>query len=99
MNSAVSSIGPTRAQHLGVLTNQIGQIPNGSEAALETLVIAQLAAIRKRETELRDRLQSAAGIETVNVAAEVWQLQSSADRLNRMIDAMNLDGPLASFSV
>lgn len=60
-----------------------------NQTALETLVIAQLAAIRKRETELNNRLQVRAGIEPTNVAAEVWQLQTSADRLSRMMDAMN----------
>ncbi len=58
-------------------------------AALETLVIAQLAAIRRREADLQTRLNSTASIEPVNVAAEVWQLQTSADRLSRMMDAMN----------
>jgi hypothetical protein len=65
------------------------------QAALETLVIAQLAAIRKREAELQTRLQSNAGLEPVNVAAEVWQLQTSADRLSRMMDAMNFGGACA----
>ncbi len=60
------------------------------QAALETLVVAQLAAIRRREAELQNRLRSSAGIEPWNAAVEVLRLQSSADRLNRMMDAMNI---------
>jgi hypothetical protein len=60
-----------------------------SQTALETLVVAQVAALRKREAELQSRFNSRSGIETMNVAAELWQLQTSADRLNRMMDAMN----------
>lgn len=62
---------------------------HNTQTPLETLVVAQLAAIRKREAELQTRLQSKSGIEPLNVAAEVLQLQSSADRLSRMMDAMN----------
>ncbi len=65
---------------------------------LETLVIAQLAAIRKRESELRTRMQSNSGIEPISVAEEVWQLQSSTDRLSRMMDAMNFGGAVAAFA-
>jgi len=61
-----------------------------NQAALETLVVAQLAAIRRREAELQNRLRSRGGVEPGSVAAEVWQLQTSADRLGRMIDAMNV---------
>jgi hypothetical protein len=67
-------------------------------AALETLVVAQLAAIRKREAELQNRLQSNADLEPVNVATEVWQLQTSADRLSRMMDAMSF-GSCPAFAV
>jgi hypothetical protein len=61
---------------------------NNDQSALEGLVIAQLSALRKREAELQSRLQSGAGLEALNVASEVWHLQSSADRLSRMMDAM-----------
>jgi hypothetical protein len=64
---------------------------------LETLVIAQLAAIWRREADLQTRLQSEI-VEPENVAAEVWQLQTSADRLSRMIDAMNFGGNTAAFA-
>jgi hypothetical protein len=60
-----------------------------NRTALEALVVAHLAAIRKQEADLQTRLQSTVGIEPVNVAAEVWRLQLSADRLSRMMDAMN----------
>ena len=72
--------------------------PNNKRGALETLVIAQLAAIRRREAELQTRLQSSAGLEPVSVAAEVWQLQTSADRLSRMMDAMKFGGSYAAFA-
>jgi hypothetical protein len=64
---------------------------------LETLVVAQLAAIRRREADLQSRLQSSI-FEPENVAAEVWNLQTSADRLSRMIDAMNFGGNTAVFA-
>jgi DNA gyrase/topoisomerase IV subunit A len=63
---------------------QIEQTP------LETLVISQLAAIRKQEAALKMRLRSITSREVANMAAEVWKLQTSADRLNRMIDAMRV---------
>jgi 3,4-dihydroxy-2-butanone 4-phosphate synthase len=72
--------------------------PNTHQAALETLVVAQLAAIRKREAELQIHLQQSSGLEPVNVAAELWQLQTSADRLNRMMDAMNFRVTHAAFA-
>ena len=71
---------------------------NSTNNALETLVIAHLASIKRREAELQKRLRSQS-LEPQNVAAEVWQLQSSADRLSRMIDAMNFDGNTAAFAV
>jgi hypothetical protein len=58
------------------------------QSALETLVIAQLSALRKREEELQARLQSAAALEMRTVASELCYLQASADRLSRMMDAM-----------
>jgi hypothetical protein len=58
------------------------------QSALETLVIAQLSALREREAELQAQLQSEALPETGTVASKLWYLQTSADRLNRMMDAM-----------
>ncbi len=71
---------------------------NRNQAALETLVIAQLAALRKREAELHTRLQASGSLESTNIAAEVWQLQTSTDRLSRMMDAMNFGGNPAAFA-
>ena len=82
-----------------MLTDQLTSTTNSGEAALENLVIAHLTAIRKHEAELHDRLKANAGLEPEDVAAEVWQLQTSADRLNRMIDAMNFGGNCAAFAV
>lgn len=70
-----------------------------TQTPLEALVVAHLAAIRKREAELHTRLQSNSGLESVSVADEVWQLQSSADRLSRMMDAMNFGAVDAAFAV
>jgi hypothetical protein len=72
---------------------------NSGQAALENLVIAHLAAIRKREAELNERLQANGAVEAQRAAADVWQLQSSADRLSRMMDAMNFSGNSAAFAV
>lgn len=72
--------------------------PTNHQAALETLVVAQLAAIRKREADLQLRLEANTGLEPVNVAAELWQLQTSTDRLNRMMDAMNFGVTHAAFA-
>ena len=72
---------------------------NSTRRALETLVVAQLAAIRKRESELQNRLQSTEGFEPDDVAQEVWQLRTSADRLSRMMDAMNFCESDAAFAV
>ncbi len=59
---------------------------------LETLVISQIAAIRKRESALQERLgrlsPEAADSDQISCAEEVWHLQLCADRLNRMMDAM-----------
>ena len=82
-----------------MLTDPITSTSNSGQAALESLVVAHLAAIRKREADLHDRLNANADLEPVHVAAEVWQLQTSADRLNRMIDAMNFGGNSAAFAV
>ncbi len=62
------------------------------QTPLDTLVIAQIAEIRKRESALQDllgRLSPQAGEnEQVRFAEEMWHLQRCADRLNRMMDAM-----------
>lgn len=62
------------------------------QTPLDTLVISQIAEIRKRETALQERLgrlsPQAAGNEQVSFAEEMWHLQRCTERLNRMIDAM-----------
>jgi hypothetical protein len=58
------------------------------QTPLETLVISQLAAIRRDEAALQTRLTSSAAA-PANVAAELSKLQISTDRLSRMIDAMS----------
>lgn len=70
---------------------------NSNNNVWESLVIAHLASIKRREAELQTRLRSQS-LEPENVAAEVWQLQTSADRLSRMIDAMNFGGNTAAFA-
>jgi hypothetical protein len=55
---------------------------------LDVLVISQLAAIRRHEAALQMRLSSTATA-PANMAVELSKLQMSADRLNRMIDAMS----------
>ena len=82
-----------------MLTDPITSTSNSGQAALESLVIAHLTAIRKREAELHERLKADAHLEAAHVAAEVWQLQSSADRLSRMMDAMNFRENCAAFAV
>jgi hypothetical protein len=62
------------------------------QTPLETLVISQIAEIRKRESALQERLgrlsgQAAHG-EQVSFAEEIWHLQQCAERLDRMMDAM-----------
>ena len=62
------------------------------QTPLDTLVISQIAEIRKREGALQERLgrlsvQAASG-DQVRFAEEMWHLQRCADRLNRMMDAM-----------
>ena len=63
------------------------------QTPLDTLVISQIAEIRKRESALQERLgrlsspQAAQG-EQISFAEEMWRLQRCADRLNRMMDAM-----------
>jgi hypothetical protein len=62
------------------------------QTPLDTLVISQIAEIRKRENALQERLghlslETAHG-EQVSFAEEMRHLQRCADRLNRMMDAM-----------
>ena len=61
------------------------------QAPLELLVISQLAAIRKSEALIQERLTANPQLEVSHFAAEVRRLQVSADRLNRMMDAMHLN--------
>ena len=61
---------------------------------LDTLVISQIAEIRKRESALQERWGHLSSPqipqdEQVSFAEEMWRLQRCADRLNRMINAMN----------
>jgi len=62
------------------------------QTPLDTLVISQIAEIRKRESALQERLGhlslQTAHREQVSFAEEVWHLQRCADRLSRMMDAM-----------
>ena len=71
----------------GVDDHMIARRTN-DRSSLEALVIVQLSALRRREAELRARLQSGAPLETGTVATELWRLQASADRLSRMMDVM-----------
>ena len=60
------------------------------QTPLDTLVISQIAEIRKRESALQERLGHLSGQgEQVNFVEEVRHLQQCADRLNRMMDAMS----------
>lgn len=61
-----------------------------AQSPLETLVMSQLSAIRKHEAALKMRVRSSTSREVANIACEVWKLQTRADRLNRMIDAMRV---------
>jgi hypothetical protein len=90
----ISDLGIPRALSQDELPDPMNTTSKNNQA-LETLVLAQLASIRKREADLQTRLQSNAALEP-NVAAEVWQLQTSADRLSRMMDAMNFGGAQAA---
>ncbi len=58
---------------------------------LETLVVAQLAYIRRHEIELHHQFESPMSSNTTGVAAQLLELQQSADRLSRMIDAMGIN--------
>lgn len=58
------------------------------QTPLDVLVISQLAAIRRHEAALQVRLSSSTPVPD-SMAAELSKLQMSADRLNRMIDAMS----------
>jgi hypothetical protein len=60
------------------------------QAPLEVLVASQLGAIHQQEVALHRRLRSSASLEAADVSTELWKLQVSADRLDRMVDAMGL---------
>jgi len=64
------------------------------QTPLEVLVVSQLAAIKKQERALKNRITSIPSSETAVTAYEISALQTRMDRLNRMIDAMSLSwGP------
>jgi hypothetical protein len=56
---------------------------------LDVLVISQLTALKRHEAALQKEV---AGGNCLSVTAELMQLRESADRLNRMIDAMSVSG-------
>ena len=62
------------------------------QTPLETLVVSQIAEIRKRESALQQRLGRltlrTADNDQVSFAEEMWRLQQCTERLNRMMDAM-----------
>ena len=62
------------------------------QTPLETLVVSQIAEIRKRESALQQRLGRltlrTADSDQVSFAEEMWRLQQCTERLNRMMDAM-----------
>ena len=63
------------------------------KTALDTLVMSQIAEIRKRESALHKRLYSfSSGIKLKNQIEcdkELLQLQQCTDRLSRLINAMS----------
>jgi hypothetical protein len=62
---------------------------------LDTLMVAQVASLRQREAALQSRLRPGSRVES-SIANELWSLQVSADRLNRMIDAMGMNTSYSS---
>ncbi len=68
---------------------QTNHTPN---APLETLVIAQLTAIRQHEAALHQQFQTSSTANAPAVELQLLQLQQRAERLSRMIDAMGLTG-------
>lgn len=63
------------------------------QTPLETLVVSQIAEIRKRESALQEHLsrllRQKASSDGENLAEEMWHLQRCTDRLSRMMDAMS----------
>lgn len=57
------------------------------QGPLEILMMTQLTAIRQRESNLQQQFQANENAGTV--VAQLVELQQRAERLNRMIDAMN----------
>ncbi len=58
------------------------------QTPLEVLVFSQLAAIRRHEAALRTRISSGLPGASAGVAEELFKLQISTDRLNRLVNAM-----------
>jgi hypothetical protein len=62
-------------------------------APLEALIVSQLEGIRKREKQLQKRYAALLVAPTLDNsqawAQEVWSLRSRADRLARMMDALD----------
>lgn len=56
---------------------------------LETLVIAQIAALKQHEQAIQKQFQAGQTLQTTAVASALHSLQQRADRLNRMLDAMS----------
>lgn len=63
------------------------------QTPLETLVVSQIAEIRKRESALQEHLgrllRQKTSSDQEDLAEEMWHLQKCTDRLNRMMDAMS----------
>ena len=85
-------IGQLRAVEWRMTSIQTKQTP------LEVLVVSQLAAIKKQERALKNRITSIPSSETAVTAYEISALQTRMDRLNRMIDAMSLTWGPTTFS-
>lgn len=60
---------------------------------LETLVIAQIGALREFEADLKRQMTQPGATE--NIAPRIHSLRVRAERLNRMIDAMAVGGTFA----
>lgn len=58
------------------------------QTPLEVLVLSQLAAIRKHEAALQLQLNSADPAASASMGEELFKLQISTDRLNRLVNAM-----------
>lgn len=56
---------------------------------LETLVIAQIAALKQREHAIHSQFEAGRNSQTTTVFSQLQALQERADRLSRMLDAMD----------